>query len=184
VTDIAALEEVWDQTRLSKPPNRTGSFAFGRGISPAFERAKVSRDPKPVQEAAKPIELPKPSNAVLSADASNAEIRSYDDLISALRARADQLLISREVLSELAALPDRYANKVLSLNSVRRIGMTSLGPLLRALSLKLVAVSDDEALARNRAHYVKRDQPHTISAKKRHSKPWKIRGEITATFCD
>jgi hypothetical protein len=56
-------------------------------------------------------------------------------------------------------------------------------PLLSALSLRLVAVPDLAALDRNRAHYVRRDQPHTISAKKGWNKR-KIRGKVTATFCE
>jgi hypothetical protein len=140
---------------------------YGFAISPQFERARAARDPKPVQEAAKPIAVEAPQPLIRTA--SNTEVRSYDDLISALRARADQLAISREAISELAGLPDRYAAKVLSLGQVKRIGMASLGPLLGALSLKLIVISDDEALERNRGHYATRDAAHLKSANARWS---------------
>ncbi len=65
-----------------------------------------------------------------------AEIVDYDTLIVAPRARADELEISRETISGVAGLSDRYASKVLSLRRIRRIGLESLGPLLDVLGLK------------------------------------------------
>ncbi|WP_315729136.1 hypothetical protein [Bradyrhizobium sp. SZCCHNS2015] len=111
-----------------------------------------------------------------------AEVADYEDLVRALRDRADQLAISRETIDALAGFPDRYAVKILTLStpkpvsadrtrdsrgSVRRIGMTSLGPLLGALSLKLLVVEDLEALERNRSRYAERSHAHTVSAKAR-----------------
>jgi hypothetical protein len=87
-----------------------------------------------------------------------AEITDYDSLIQALRARANELSISRETIDNLAGLPDRYANKVLSTGGRKRIGMQSLGLLLGALGLKLIAVPDEEALARNRSRMVPRQE--------------------------
>jgi hypothetical protein len=45
--------------------------------------------------------------------------------------------------------------------------LRSLGPLLSALSIKLIAVIDDETLERNRSRYVQRDEQRTKSAKGR-----------------
>jgi hypothetical protein len=56
------------------------------------------------------------------------------------------------------------ASKILSLSHVRRVGLISLGPLLDTLGLKLIAVSDEEALERNRSRYKPRDDPHFRSA--------------------
>jgi hypothetical protein len=188
VTDIAAAEEVFEQTRLGvnrKSPNRAGRMQTCWELSPAFERAKVARDPKPVQPTAKPIvvAVQQPSNAVLCADASNAEIRTYDDLIGYFKKRADELNISRLTLDHIAGLPDGLSSKVLGLKQTRRIGMATLEYFLQALALRLVVIPDPDALERNRSRYVARDAPHAISAKKRWSKRWKIRGTITATFC-
>jgi hypothetical protein len=84
-----------------------------------------------------------------------------------LRSRADQLEVSREMISEIAGLPERYANKVLSLKGERRIGMQSLGSLLGALGLKLIAVEDTAALERNRTRYEACDAAHVTSARAR-----------------
>jgi hypothetical protein len=46
-----------------------------------------------------------------------AEIVDYDTLILALRDRANALEISRETISDVAGLPDRYASKLLSRKS-------------------------------------------------------------------
>ena len=138
-------------------------------ISPSLERARAARPPKPKPEAA-PAPLPrvrvqKPVRCPLG------EIRCYGDLLIVLRARADELQISRELISELGGLPDRYASKLLSLSGSKRIGMQSLGPLLGALGLKLVAVEDPAAIKRNRHRFVARDKAHVTSAKKFHARP-------------
>jgi hypothetical protein len=87
-----------------------------------------------------------------------AEIADYDDLLRALRARADHLEVSRELIDNLAGLSDRYASKVLSLSKTKRIGLETLGPILGALGMKLIAVQDDAALERNRPRMVKRNK--------------------------
>lgn len=86
-----------------------------------------------------------------------AEITDYDSLIAALRVRADQLEISRATIDDIAGLCDRYASKILSLSKAKRIGLETLGPILGALGLKLIAVQDDEATERYRARRVKRN---------------------------
>jgi hypothetical protein len=99
-----------------------------------------------------------------------AEIVSYDDLLTALRRRADELQISRETINFIAGMPDGYAGKVMGLKKIRRIGLESLAAFLGALSVKLVMVVDEERLAINRHLYTPRDDPHTRSAKARHHK--------------
>jgi hypothetical protein len=94
-----------------------------------------------------------------------AEITSYDGLILALRARQDQLNVSLATIDYVAGFPDRYSGKILSLRGARRIGMQSLGPLLGALGLKLIAVDDPEQLAKIRRRLEPRDEAHTKSAK-------------------
>jgi hypothetical protein len=61
-------------------------------------------------------------------------------------------------------LPDRYASKVLSLKHLWRIGMETLGPMLTALGMKLIAVEDEVALERYRPRYVKRNASQVRSA--------------------
>jgi hypothetical protein len=92
------------------------------------------------------------------------EIFSYEDLIEALRLRVDNLGISRETIDEISGITPGLASKILSLRHVRRVGLISMAPLLETLGLKLVALPNDEALARVRSRYTPRDVPHTRSA--------------------
>jgi hypothetical protein len=55
--------------------------------------------------------------------------------------------MSGATLDEITGLPDRYTAKLFGPKQVRRIGMVSLGPLLQALGLRLVAVEDPEQTA-------------------------------------
>jgi hypothetical protein len=95
------------------------------------------------------------------------EIVDYTTLVLALRARAEELNISREQIDAIAGLPDRYTGKVLSIRGKKRIGLLSLGPLLGALGIKLMPVEDPEALARVQGRFEPRSVSHLISAKSR-----------------
>jgi hypothetical protein len=77
-----------------------------------------------------------------------ATVRDYAGIQAYMRARADALNISREMIDELAYLPAGYASKVLATNPSRRIGPNLIGDMLRALGLKLLIVEDAEALVR------------------------------------
>jgi hypothetical protein len=120
------------------------------------------------------------------------EVTDGASLHEVLRQRADSLEISRSTIDHISGLQDGFSAKLLSLNKHRNITMDSLGPLLDALCLKLVAVPDDEAFARNRSRLVKRDDAHYRSARQGHDtnpKPpsrksafAKISGTATATL--
>jgi hypothetical protein len=151
-------------------------------MPPGIERAKAARPPKLTlvsESAPKPCkQKPAPVEP-----ATPREVKDYDDLIELLRARANELQISRETIDYVGGLPDRLSSKVLSLNHLRRIGMETLGPFLDALSLKLIAVPDEEALARNRSRYVRRDESAARSAnapRKPHKMKFKLSGTCTA----
>lgn len=77
-----------------------------------------------------------------------AEIRNYDDLHRALRARVDEVNISRTAIDELSGLPDGYAGKLLGNAQVKKLGPLSMGALLQALGLKLHLVEDTDQSAR------------------------------------
>ena len=97
------------------------------------------------------------------------EVVDYDSLLRLLRARADELQISRETLNDIAGLASGHAGKILGMKQIRRIGMLSLGPLLDALALKLIPIQNEAALERNRKHYVRRDEAHFRSASARYA---------------
>jgi hypothetical protein len=79
----------------------------------------------------------------------------YAGLLSALQARALERRISLggAAAAQVAGLPVGYLQKILSpipksRKNVRRIGVTSLGPVLGILGVKLVMFADPEAIAR------------------------------------
>lgn len=152
VSDLQYLETLAEQSTACKRASRR--YKTGWQLPSNLERASVARERKPVvappkQAPIAPAPLP---------PAAPCEIYSYDDLVLALRQRADELEISRATIDELAGVPDRYSNKVLSIKKVRRIGMETLAAFLGALSVKLVMVEDPIALARNRSRMVKRNK--------------------------
>lgn len=136
-------------------------------ISPSLERASAARDGKKAIAKPKP-QKSKPAPVAIREPATPAEIFSYDDLLHALRQRADELEISRETISALAGVQEGYAQKVLSLNKTRRIGMETFGAFLDALPVKLVLVEDPAAQDRNLSRYKPRDDAHFRSAKAGH----------------
>jgi hypothetical protein len=88
-----------------------------------------------------------------------AAASDYVGLRDAIRARVEQLNISRECLDEVAGLPAGYSGKLLSqgkAKDVKRFGPLSLDLLLKATGLKLVLVDDREALAKVQPLYTER----------------------------
>ena len=88
-----------------------------------------------------------------------AVIASYEDLLAVLRARADEIGATRLQVDAASGLPDGYAGKLLGPSKIRCLGEKSLGPVLGALGLKLVAVADDESLNRVCHDYPRRHKP-------------------------
>lgn len=85
-----------------------------------------------------------------------AVVKSYDDLILALRARAIELGISRETLDTISGLQAGYTGKLLSFPPVRMFGRVSLGPVLQSMGLVLVVEQDPKAIERLQHRYIKR----------------------------
>jgi len=94
-----------------------------------------------------------------------AEARSFEQLHGSLRLRADQLQVSRETLDEVTLLADGFCAKLLQPNPRKSIlGKITLGPILNALGLRLLIVSDPETpaargeLPRRQANQVRTDR--------------------------
>jgi hypothetical protein len=79
-----------------------------------------------------------------------AEFSSYEGMLDALRARVAELNVNGERFDEYAGLPRGYLSKLVGARPVRRIGMCSFEPLLRALGLKCCFIVDDAATQRLR----------------------------------
>jgi hypothetical protein len=81
-----------------------------------------------------------------------AEIGSMDDIHTALRARFDDLELSRATIDHAAGLTDGYAGKLLAVPPIKRFGQTSLFPTLEVAGLRLALIEDADALARTQGH--------------------------------
>jgi hypothetical protein len=77
-----------------------------------------------------------------------AQFTDYETMLNALRARVDELQINGERFDEFAGLPRGYLSKLIGVRPVRRIGMTSLGPLFDALGIYCIVVEDPVATQR------------------------------------
>jgi hypothetical protein len=77
-----------------------------------------------------------------------AVVSDYRGLIEALRARAEELEVSRRTLDEIGGLSDGQAAAILA--NFAGMGPVSLGLILGALGLQLAVIEDQEATARLR----------------------------------
>ena len=77
-----------------------------------------------------------------------ATVRSYDELHAALRARADELRVTRLGMDEVGGMPPGYFGKVLAPEQIKLVGKHSLGALLGVLGCMLIMIEDPEARAR------------------------------------
>jgi hypothetical protein len=75
-------------------------------------------------------------------------IRSYADLHHFLRARAEQLNVSRQEIARVGGLTEGYAAKLLSPRPMKKLGVTSFALILGALGVHLLPVEDPEAMRR------------------------------------
>jgi hypothetical protein len=78
------------------------------------------------------------------------KIVEYSDFMQALRARVNELQIQGDSFCEFAGLARGYLSKLLTIRSVRRVGLQSMGPLLSAMGVKLQMVEDPAGTARLR----------------------------------
>jgi hypothetical protein len=83
-------------------------------------------------------------------------VRTYDELITVLRARANELEITRETIDAETGLQSGYAGKLLARVPIRQLGRVSLGPILRCLDLTLTVT---EATNGDKRIRVKRLRP-------------------------
>jgi len=85
-----------------------------------------------------------------------ATVRSYDELIQALRRRSDELKVSRETLDSISGLNSGYCGKRLSSQPVKRLGRVSMAPLLMAMGCALILVEDPVQLAKIQKRLIRR----------------------------
>ena len=78
------------------------------------------------------------------------EFVEYSDFVQAIRDRVAELGIHGTRFDSLAGWPEGYLSKLTCERPVRRIGISSMGPLLSAMGVKLVMVEDPAGTARLR----------------------------------
>lgn len=76
------------------------------------------------------------------------DVNKYSDLHEIMRARADELGLTREHIDELAGLHSGYAAKLLSPKPIKKLGDLLLGLMMPGLGMRLVAIEDLDALER------------------------------------
>lgn len=76
-----------------------------------------------------------------------AIVRDYDDLHTMLRARADELGMTREQMDDRVGLAAGHSSKLLARVPSKRLGALTFGPVLAAFGLALIVVEDDESLS-------------------------------------
>ena len=79
------------------------------------------------------------------------EFVDYSDFVQTVRNRVAELGIHGTRFDALSGLPEGYLSKLICERPVRRIGPTSMGPLLSAMGVKLVMVEVPSGTARLRA---------------------------------
>src|SRR5215472_15518413 len=77
-----------------------------------------------------------------------ASFDNYEGMLEALRTRATELRLAGDTFDEYVGLPRGYTQKVIGIRPVRRLGMTSFGPVLSGLGLRCLLVVDEEATRR------------------------------------
>jgi len=77
-----------------------------------------------------------------------AEFTDYDGMLNAVRMRVNELQVNGERFDEFAGLPRGYLSKLIGVRPIRRIAMTSMGPLFGALGIYCVVIEDPQATQR------------------------------------
>jgi hypothetical protein len=93
-----------------------------------------------------------------------ATFTTYAGMLEAIRARVNELQVNGERLDEYVGLPRGYYSKVAGANPIRRLGMTSLAPILNGLGLKCQFIEDPEATERLKSRVPPRNQSYVRSA--------------------
>jgi hypothetical protein len=126
------------------------------GVSVNFTHAKVARDPKTPAPA--PRAKPKQPRRQ---DVAPAIVRikgrvlaifsDYDGLWSAVRARVDDLNLTRLELDYLSGAQSGYHSKLLCGARIKKFGRCSLGDTLGAIGCELALIEDEIQTAKIRA---------------------------------
>jgi hypothetical protein len=93
-----------------------------------------------------------------------ATFDSYAGMLEAIRARVNELQIHGERFDAHVGLPEGYLSKLAGARPIRRLGMTSLAPVLSGLGLKCQFIEDPAAVERLRNRLSPRNGSYVRSA--------------------
>jgi hypothetical protein len=85
-----------------------------------------------------------------------AEVRGRDDLHHALRARAEEVDVSRLVIDQITGMSTGYASKVLAEEPLKGLTIDIAALIAPALGCKILLVEDPETAARMERRWTKR----------------------------
>lgn len=74
-----------------------------------------------------------------------AEVRNLDDLNTIVRARAEQLGVSKSTVDRVAGLSDGYFAKISTTKPIKGLGPSTFAPTIQALALRIIVIDDDTA---------------------------------------
>jgi hypothetical protein len=159
---LAVLEEIAAQVATTINVGTRQQNGHRRwGLSPNIARAKVAREPKPA--APKPAKLKivpakpaAPAPSLPLAGRVLATFADYDGMHAAIRARADELSLTREDLDWLSGNQSGYSATLLAPRQAKRFGWQSLGSTTTALGCFFVLIEDPVQTAKMLARVQKR----------------------------
>ena len=93
-----------------------------------------------------------------------ATFDSYAGMLNAIRDRVNELSVTGTSLDQYIGLPFGYYSKIAGARPIRRLGMTSLAPVLNGLGLKCQFIEDQEATERLKSRVPPRNGSYVRSA--------------------
>ncbi len=93
-----------------------------------------------------------------------ATVRTYDDLIAALRARKDRLRLTDATMDALAGWQSGYTGKLFGPSQVKKLGGLSFELALATLGVRLELVEDPETVAMMERRWEQRARPANVDA--------------------
>lgn len=85
-------------------------------------------------------------------------VRDYDELITALKARVDEIGVAVKFLDDLAGVPDGFSGKVFGAARVKMVGIFHLFLYAEALAMRVELVPDLDAAKRMEKRWEQRDE--------------------------
>lgn len=92
------------------------------------------------------------------------EVKDYDGMIAAIRARMTEIGVTNETMDALTGLQSGYVGKLLAPTRIKNLGPQSFGLMLQSLGLKLIVVVDDVTSAKMQERWNKREKAAPIRA--------------------